>query len=87
MFAATVRAEAGWKVLLVRKDGTPSLIDIKKWGSTTSSWANTAPLDYIGEDLSKRENFVMTLNPNYPMTKEQIAKTAARRARELHWIA
>jgi hypothetical protein len=85
-YAAILNAEGGWKAVLVRRDGTVSIVQIARWGSTTATFSDPAPLSSYGEDLRAKKNFVLMLNPNYPMTDEQIASAAKRKARELRWI-
>jgi hypothetical protein len=83
-FATIVRAEPGWKVILCRRDGSASVINVKYWGLGLSREHH--PLDNTELDLSSLPNFVHLLNPSFPMTGTKIAAAAWRKARELSWV-
>jgi hypothetical protein len=76
-YASIIRAELGWRVVLVDSDGNPHIHDVRKWGVRFED-GKLIPLDTQDESMY-RPNFVMLLNPN---EETPPMKEIARKAHE-----
>jgi len=82
-YAAIIRAELDWLVILVDIDGNPHLHEIRYWGVGLD--CKLTPLDSERQSLMRR-NFLMLLDPNYPPKHwSSIEHLAKEKAAEPGW--
>jgi|ERR1700722_2287336 len=73
-YASIIRAELGWKIVLVDVDGNPHIKDVKSWGVQLDG--KLIPLDDQAESFY-RPNFVMLIDPNKEApSKKELASMA-----------
>jgi hypothetical protein len=86
-YASILKAELGWKVVLVNREGSPSIVDVSKWGIRYGSNREMDPLDGEGRSFSDRNNFVTILDPNLsPVASDRIKGMCWQRAKTLGWV-
>jgi len=87
-YAAIIKAQPNLKVLLTTKEGKPSVVDVERWGILIYPGHHLIPLDYADDDLTKKINFVMLINPNaVPITEKQMESLCFEAALKLGWIS
>lgn len=89
-YAAIIRAEIGWKVLLVDMEAQPHFTEVKNWGVSfcnSAMMTTLVPLDDRGVSFLGKKNFVQLINPNEPeLSREEVAILCLDKARKLGWI-
>lgn len=80
-YASILKAELGWKIVLVDSDGNPHTHDIRKWGVRFDD-GKLIPLDNQDESMY-RKNFVMLIDPNERVPSE---KEIALKSKRLRWL-
>lgn len=66
IYAATIKAEPGWKIRLQRTDKTLVDVELKEWGVVYHpTGISLIPIDHVnGESFFEKKNFVMLIDPN-----------------------
>lgn len=97
-FAAKIKAEPGWQVIMVKIDGSMSFIDVVEWGltiekitisngsgklSTIINNTRLVPLEPIsGEAFTDKPNFLMLIEPNVKYNELNLKLNALKKAQE-----
>lgn len=87
IFASVLKAEPGWKAVLVKSDGSLHFMDIREWG-IDYNWdkPRIAPLDMFGNSILTKENFIFLIDPNLKQDLESLKQLGITRAKDLGWI-